>query len=162
FLAAVALAAVTLTNWVAALALAFCFATLLLAGLTAQSRDRNGADPSLQARDLHPLPYGRGSVLISAVLAYLLACFWLTPRFLKTVAFNWPADAFNYHLRGQQALLLAGLLAGLLLIRLLFLKFPGEPYLCFLTLAFFGFAYTVLIYYKYGLDTIPESRRYAL
>ena len=139
-LAAVALAAVTLTNWVAALALAFCCAMLVLAALGAY-------DFSLRR------------VLASAALGYLFACFWLTPRFLRTVAFNWPADAFNYRLRGQQALLLVGLLAGLLLLRALFTVWLDRTYLCFLALTFFGFAYIVLAYYWYGLPTIPESRR---
>src|SRR5262249_2558448 len=147
FLAAVALAAVTLTNWVAGLALAFCFAVLFLVCLWGSLL---GPQPT------HQKPFQISRALAAAGLAYLFAGLWLTPRFLKTVAFNWPADAFNYHLRGQQALLLAGLIAGLLLIRLLFLKLPSESYLCVLALAFLGFAYIVLIYYKYSLDTIPE------
>ena len=33
--------------------------------------------------------------LVAAGLAWLLACFWLTPSFIATVAFNWPAVKFE-------------------------------------------------------------------
>lgn len=144
FAAAVLVAAVALTNWVAALALAFCCLTLLVTLAVGK-----GARERLLA------------VLAAGALAWLLACFWLTPSFVKTVAFNWPTDAFNYHFQYQQVLLLAGLAAGLVLIRAAFLRFGGEPYLCFVTLTVFGFGWIVLIYYDCGLSTIPESRRYA-
>ena len=143
--AAVLLAAVALTNWVAALALAFCCVTLLMTLAVGK-----GARERLLA------------VLAAGALAWLLACFWLTPSFVKTVAFNWPTDAFNYHLQFKQVLLLAGLANGLVLIRTAFLRFHGQPYLCFVTLTVFGFGWVVLFYYDYGIPTIPESRRYAL
>ncbi|MEK7407069.1 MAG: hypothetical protein AAB225_18510, partial [Acidobacteriota bacterium] len=82
--------------------------------------------------------------------------------FIRTVAFNWPTDAFAYKMRQQQLLLLGGLLAGLLLLRLLFCLLPRQRYFCFLTLATFGFGYMAMVFYWWGLNTIPESRRYAL
>lgn len=143
--AAVAMAAVTLVNWVAALALAFLMLSLLLAAA--------GAPDAKHFR--------LRRVLAAAGLAYLLACFWLTPTFIRTIAFNWPADAFNYHLRNAQMLLLAGIAAGVLLLRLV-LYFARAPfYLTFVTLGAFIFAWLVLFYYVGGLDTFPESRRYA-
>ncbi|MGH9720479.1 MAG: hypothetical protein ACRD8O_09715, partial [Bryobacteraceae bacterium] len=145
--AAALVAAVALTNWVAALALAFCCAMLLLATL-----------------GTHALTGFRASRAFAAAgLAYGLACFWLTPSFIKTIAFNWPTDAFNYHLQQQERLLLAGLVVGVVAVRLLFQwLFPGEVWLCFLGLCFFGFAWVVEWFYSAGVAPIPESRRYAL
>ncbi len=144
-LAAALLAAVALTNWVAALALAFCCLTMLLA--------------AVGTRKITGFRVRR--VIAAAALAYLLACFWLTPSFIRIVAFNWPVDAFNYHLREQQTALLAGLAVGLLLLRALFGRSPRRPYLCFVTLTCFGFAYLVLAFYWFGHAAIPEARRYA-
>ncbi len=146
FSAAVALAAVALTNWVAALALALCCYLAMVTGVPAR------LGTGFRGR----------RVLAAGALAYLFACFWLTPRFIKTTAFNWPVDAFGYHARIMQWILLAGLVGGVAVIRLVFVRFPEHSYLCFLTLAVFTFGYVVLNYYWYGVDTIPESRRYAL
>lgn len=145
--AALLLAAVTLTNWVAALALAFCCLMLLasLAGSAAATGFR------------------AGRVMAASALAYGLACFWLTPSFIRTIAFNWPADAFNYRLSLPQTLLLAGLPIALLASRVLLARlFAGQYYLWFVTLASLGFAWVVLWFYWGGLNTIPESRRYTL
>ena len=144
--AAVMLAAVTLTNWVAGAALALCSLLLMLAGWGSANV------PGFRMR----------RVVAAAALAYLVACFWLTPSFVKTTALNWPVDAFNYHWRWQQTALLAGLVAGLFLLRALFLSVPEQWYLCFLTLNVFAFAYIVLNFYWFGQAAIPESRRYAL
>ena len=144
--ASVLLAAIALTNWVGAVSLAWCALMLLL---TMAGRVR---ETGFLAR----------RVLAAAGLAYLLACFWLTPAFIRTTAFNWPKDAFNYQMQDTHRLLLAGLLAGVAVIRLLFVWIPAQRYLCFLTLCLFGFAYVVCCHYWYGVDPIPESRRYAL
>jgi hypothetical protein len=42
------------------------------------------------------------------------------------------------------------------------LVFPAEIYVCFTGLCCFGFGWVVLWSYSYGLNTIPESRRYAV
>ena len=132
-------AAVCLTNWVAALALAITCLLMMLAAFRLQWR------------------------LIGAlVLAYGLACFWLTPTFIRTVAFNWPVDAFNYKLQAAQNWLLAGWVAGTLALRLLQWALRWPFYISFTTLGLYGFGYPVLIYYSWNIDTIPESRRYAL
>ncbi len=91
-----------------------------------------------------------------------MACFWLTPTFIKTIVFNWPKDAFNYQLRMQQVYLIAGFAIGVVVLWLLCRLFRREPYLGFLLLSLFGFAFIVLGFYWYGKDTIPESRRYAM
>ncbi len=144
FLAAILLAAVALTNWVAALATAFCVLMLLLSLAGA---------PEFRVR----------RVLGAGLLGYGLACFWLTPSFVRTIALNWPADAFNYSVRQQQGSRLLLLAAWLAAIRLLFRwLWPGRRYMCFTALCFFGFAWCVVWFYSYGLNVIPEARRYAL
>lgn len=145
-LASILLAVIALTNWVAALALAFCALTM-----------------ALTVWGTPALGFRLRRMVFAGLLAYGLACFWLTPTFVTTIAFNWPADAFNYHLQGHQYLLLLGLLAGLLVIRATFRwLFPLETFTCFVALNAFGFGWVVLWFYNRGINTLPESRRYAL
>ncbi|MBL8292284.1 MAG: hypothetical protein JNN08_10635, partial [Bryobacterales bacterium] len=146
FLAAILLAAVTLINWVAALGLAWCVLMLLLAGA--------GTGPLTGF-------LGR-RILFAAALAYLLACFWLTPTFVRTTMFNWPADAFGYRVQTTQYLLLAALLILPVILRLAFLRFPKQHFLCFAALSFAGFFFVTAAHYWFQIDTIPESRRYVL
>jgi len=141
--AALLLAAIPLTNWVAALGLAISSLLLLLAAW---------GEPGFRA----------WRALGAAGLAWLLASFWLTPSFVKTIAFNWPADSFAYQLHEKQMELLAGLLAGALAIRLAFRLLHGSFYFCFVTLGAFAFGFIATAFYVYGADTIPESRRYAI
>jgi hypothetical protein len=146
FVCAVLFAAITLTNWVAGLALAFSSLMLLFA--------------VFHSSDAHKFRYRRA--IGAAALAYLLACFWLTPTFIHTIAFNWPADAFNYQLRTAQWRLMGGFVAGIVLIRLAAAWLRWRFYDTFVALCVFGFGYVVLFYYSYGIDMVPESRRYAL
>ena len=142
FVAALLLAAVALTNWVAALALAICCLTLLLVLEGARQTAR---------------------ILAAAALGYGLACFWLTPSFIQTIAFNWPMDAFNYRLNWPQIFLLSGLPLALVLYRILLSSlFPDLYYLRFVALSCFAFLWIVLWFYWGGLNTVPESRRYVL
>ncbi len=141
--AALLLAAIPLTNWVAALGLAISSVLLLLAAW---------GEPEFRA----------WRALAAAGLAWLLACFWLTFSFVKTIAFNWPADSFAYQLQEKQVGLLTGMLVGALVIRLVFRWLHGSFYFCFVTIAAFAFGWIATAFYVYGLDTIPESRRYAI
>lgn len=144
FLAAVLLAFIALTNWVAALAMAFCALTLALSA---------GRLPGFRMERM----------VLAGLLGYGLACFWLTPTLIRTIAFNWPADAFNYHLQAKQQWLLFSLALGLILIRLVFRYVgPDERFTCFIVLNTFGFGWVVLWFYDGGANTLPESRRYAL
>ena len=143
-LAAVLLAVIALTNWIAALALAFCALTMALTVIKMSG-------------------FRLQRMALAGLLAYGLACFWLTPTFIRTIAFNWPADAFSYHLQSEQQLLLCGLAAGLVVVRLVFQwLFPDELFTCFVALNTFGFGWVVLWFYQRGINTLPESRRYAL
>jgi hypothetical protein len=141
--AACVLALIPLTNWVSAFSLAVAFVLLLLV-----------AWGEAEFRLWRPLA--------AAGLAYLFACFWLTPSFVKTIAVNWPADSFGYHLHEIQCWLVVGLIAGVVAIRLLFLRLRGSSYFCFVTLCAFAFGWIATAFYLFGFDTIPESRRYAL
>jgi hypothetical protein len=141
--AAVMLALIPLTNWLSAFALALACLLLLVAAW---------GEPGFR----HWRP------VAAAGLAYLFACFWLTPSFIRTIAFNWPADSFGYQFQETQRWLFAGLVAGLILIRLAFLWRRGSFYFCFVTLCAFTFGWFATGFYIYGADTIPESRRYAL
>jgi hypothetical protein len=142
-LAAVLLAAVALSNWVSSLALAIAALLFLLAGIG--------------ERDFRPV-----RVIASAGLGYLLACFWLTPTFIKTIAFNWPTDAFGFRFGGTQLMLLAGLAAAVAAVRFAFHWLRGSFYFCYVTLCALVFGWLATAYYVFGIDTIPESRRYAL
>ena len=143
FAAAIVLAAIPLTNWVGAFALAISSLLLLLAAW---------GEPEFKAQ----------RALAAAGLAYLLACFWLTPSFIGIVAFNWPADSYNYTVGNQQELALVGMVAGALVIRGLFHWLGGSFYLRLVTLAAFVFGWVAVFYYLSGVDVIPESRRYAI
>ncbi len=144
FAAAALMALVTLTNWVGALALASCGALLLAAFWD---------EPGFSVR----------RVVQAALIGYGLACFWLTPTFVRTIAFNWPQDAWKYKMADPQMWLLAGLLAGVVLVRgAFFLLARNERYLCWLVLCFFHFGWIVLWRYQAGVVIIPEARRYAL
>jgi len=145
-LTAVLLAAVTLMNWIAAMALAWCVLMMLLAGMAGAS------NTGFLAR----------RILAAAGLAYLLSCFWLTPRFIQTTLLNWPLDAFNYKVQVQQYALLGGLVVLAGTVFLLFRRFRGSDYLCWLSLCLVGFAWLVCNHYWFKIDAIPESRRYAL
>ena len=143
FAAAVVLAAIPLCNWVGAFALAICSVILLVSAWT---------EPEFQYR----------RALAAAGLAYLFACFWLTPSFVKTIAFNWPVDSFAYHLHREQVWLLAGMIGGALAIRVAFRLLRGSFYFCLVTMGAFVFGWIATAFYVYGMDTIPESRRYAV
>jgi hypothetical protein len=141
--AALLLAAITLANWVSALALGIACLLLLIA---AQGEPR----------------FRMSRPLAAAALAYGLACFWLTPSFIRTIVFNWPADSFGYQFGAPQGWLAAGLILGVMLIRAAFRYAKGSFYFCLVTLGAFVFGWIATAYYVYGVDTIPESRRYAL
>ncbi|MFN7935690.1 MAG: hypothetical protein U0R19_20345 [Bryobacteraceae bacterium] len=144
FLAAVALAAVALTHWIAALALAFCCLLLFAAQWGAGAEFRHMR------------------VVLAGLLGYALACFWLTPTFVQTVGFNWPRDSFGYQLARQEHIALALIAAGLLAILLLFRKYPAYRYLSFVTACFFLFAALAEAHYAHKVDAIPEARRYTV
>jgi hypothetical protein len=140
---ALLLAAVPLTNWVAAFGLAVSCALMLLAAT---------GEPAFR--------YQRA--LAAAGLAYLLACFWLTPSFVKTIAFNWPVDSYAYKVHPMQAWSLSGMIASVLVVRMAFSFLGGSFYFRFVTLGAVAFGWIAVAYYVFGVDTVPESHRYAI
>ena len=143
FLAAILMAITVLTNWVAGLALAICTVLLITT--------------MWGVKDFQPR-----RIIEAGVLGYLLSCFWLTPSFVYTMAFNWPQDAFGYKMQSAERLLIVLWFAGLILIRLLFVRFPKHRYYCYILSCLFAFGLMVSSFYAYNINTIPESRRYAL
>src|SRR5580658_6823482 len=120
--AALLLALTPLVNWVGAFALAIACVLFLLAGIGEY--------------DFRIAP-----VCAAGGLGYLLACFSLTPSFIATIVFNWPTDSFAYRFDTPQKWLVGGLVAGVLLLRLLFHFTRASFYLCFVTLAAFVFGW---------------------
>lgn len=143
FASALMMAATVLTNWVAGIALAFAVSMLLVAHI---------GDSGFRHR----------RVIIAGFLGYLLAAFWLTPDFVFRMARNWPKDAFGFQFEALERYSLLGWAAALILIRLVFRRFPNQRFLCWLSLCTFGFGYLVALFYRYGVNPIPEARRYAL
>lgn len=145
-LAAIALAAVTLTNWIAGIALAWCCLMMLGAGPV------SSAETGFLGR----------RILLAAGLAYALAAFWLTPEFIATTFLNWPTDAFGYKVDSTKFLLSGALFATPFALALLFRWWPHRYYLGYLLMCLSGFAWIVSLHYWYRIDLIPESRRYAV
>ena len=137
------MAAITMTNWIAGLALAITMVLLMAAGVRTPA-------------------FRLSRIFLAGLLAYGFACFWLTPTFIHTIAFNWPADAFNYKLQNTQYVLMSWYIGGLvgLCLQLRWLRWPVWE--TFLTLALAAFSYPVMMHYSFGIDMIPESRRYAI
>jgi hypothetical protein len=143
FLLALLMACITLTNWIAGLALAMTLVLMM------------GA--SVGVPEFRPL-----RLFVAGGLAYGMACFWLTPTFIRTIAFNWPTDAFNYKLQIAQYTAMAWYVV-LMITVWLFVRWLRWPFWeRFISLALVAFAYPVLMHYGAGLDMIPESRRYAI
>jgi hypothetical protein len=141
--AALLLALTPLVNWVGAFALAIACVLFLLS---------SWGEPEFRI----------ARICAAGGLGYLLACFWLTPSFIRTIVFNWPTDSFAYQFGGPQQWLVGGLIASVLAIRLLFRYARASFYLCFVTLAALTFGWIATAFYLGGYDTIPESRRYAI
>ena len=144
FLAAILLAAVALTNWIAGMGMAMIGIAMLLA--------QRGASDSYEFRV--------GRALGAALLAYLLACFWLTPSLIGTVLFNWPKDSYNFNLQILQWLALAVWLAGSYAAYYFLRQSGWNFYSRFVTLCVTMFGGLMFTIYWLGLDAIPESHRY--
>lgn len=146
FAAAVLIAAVVLTNWIAALALAILAPLMMLSA----------------AGTPHARGFSPRHAIAAGALAYLLSCFWLTPSFITTTAFNWPADAHNYQLQKTQTLLLAAVFLAALAGRLLTWLLRWPFYATFVTLAAIVFGIIVTVFYAQGINILPEAHRYAI
>ena len=139
FAMAIALAVAPLINWLCAFGLTITVLLLIL------------SDPSRIAR-----------LMGAGLLGYTLSSFWLTPEYIKITLFNWPKDAYGYQVDQNHWPLYGGLAFTLGLIAWLFHRY-GAPFVVrFHTLAAATFLWIAGGFYLYGMDTIPESRRYVL
>ena len=139
FAMAIALAVAPLINWLCAFGLTITVLIMIL------------SDPSRIAR-----------LIRAGLLGYALSSFWLTPEYVKTTLFNWPKDSYGYQVDQNHWPLYGGLAATLGLLAWLFHRY-GAPFVVrFHTLATVTFLWIAGGFYLYGMDTIPESRRYVL
>ncbi len=138
-LMAFALALAPLTNWLCAFSLTLAVLLLCL------------SDWGLSRR-----------IFLAGIWGYGLACFWLTPDYILTTAFNWPKDSYGYRVEQAHWPMYAGLLALLVAARWAMARLRIEFGLRFLTLAALCFGWIASGFYIYNRDTIPESRRYSL
>lgn len=138
-LMAMPLALAPLTNWLCAFALALTVVLFLVSDRTGWKR-----------------------VLGAGLLAYGLACFWITPEYIATTLFNWPKDAYGYRIEDSRTLLYGGLLGVLVVTGGLLARFGANAWLRFVTLATMTFLWITGAFYLYQLDVLPESRRYAI
>ena len=139
--AAAIYAIIALTNWVAALSLAILTVIVLM---------------------LEFVPRGivvTGRTVVTALLAYVMAAFWLTPTLIANTLSNWPRDAFGYRFEGKQQMLILACVAGGLLLGWFLRWQQSQAALYGSALYLFGFVTTV--FYATGINVIPESRRYA-
>lgn len=143
FYAAISLAATVLSSWVAGLALAFAVLMLLLVHM---------GDAGFHHR----------RVIFAGLIGYGFACFWLTPSFVSQMAYNWPQDAFGFQFQRIERLSMITWAIALVVIRVVFMRFPAQRFLCWTLLCGFGFGMPVMLFYRYGVNPFPESRRYAL
>ena len=146
FTAALLLAAIVLINWVGAFALGAVFFCFLLT--VAWQNPGFGLRPAVWR------------ALLAGVLAYLLAAFWITPAFIRTVAFNAQTVSGHYEYQWGMLVLLAGALIGLVGIRWVFRAFPEQRYLCLLALISFFFGYLTLNSHWFRWYMIPQPHRY--
>ncbi len=144
FVAAVLLAAVTLTNWIAGLGLAMMCIAMLLA--------QRGASDSYDFRVFRNLG--------TALLAYLFACFWLTPSFVATVLLNWPKDSYNFKLQIMQYAAMAAWITIIALTYRYIRRSSWGFYTRFVTLCFAIFGGLMFCFYWLGVHAMPESHRY--
>ncbi|MCX6612116.1 MAG: hypothetical protein NTW74_14835 [Acidobacteria bacterium] len=101
-------------------------------------------------------------LLLAGGLGYLLAAFWLTPEYISTTLFNWPKDAYGYQVEQSHWPLYGGLAATVCVLSLV-LRFYNLPWLVrYSTVSLAAFLWITGGFYWRGLDTLPESRRYAL
>jgi hypothetical protein len=141
-IAALLLALIPLTNWIAALALALT----MLCWLLAQWPD---------------LPALRRAIFAGA-LAYGLAAFALTPTFVRTTAFNWPVDSPNFEAESAQRWALAGVVLALVGFRWLLARLEANFVTTFFSLCAVLFGSVLVIFGFHKLDVLPEAHRYAM
>jgi hypothetical protein len=143
-LAALAIAAVPLSNWLGAMALAFCIAAYLLAGFHTRW-------PSAWLRTA-----GLG------IYAYALALPWMSPAVIAVIRANAPRVANNFESDTIQRVYLASAAAAFLLAAWLMARFNVPAATRFAILISCLFGVTALGRYWFRLSLVPQPERYHL
>ena len=142
FLAALALAAVVLTNWIAAFFLALAVICELLSRLGDGKRSWRRAA-------------GIGC------LAYAMAMPWTTPSNIRIIMRNAPT-LVGFHGSGAQRAAVVALAATMVVLAWAFMRRGVESSLRFAVLLLYGIAAINLLHFWAGLDLLPQPHRYHL
>jgi hypothetical protein len=142
FGAALAIAAVPLSNWLGAVALAFGVASLLLA---------------------YSIDLRRWVVAgLLGAWAYCIAIPWMSPATIRVIQANAPRVANNFESTVWQKLFLAGAVLGLLAAAWLLRRTRLEPAARFALLFSYLTGVTALGKYWFRLSLVPQPERYHL
>jgi hypothetical protein len=143
-MAGLAIAAVPLSNWLGAMALAFSIAAYLLAGFHAR-----WASAWLRTAGL-------------GCYAYVVAMPWLSPATIAVIRANAPRVAKNFESTATQRLFLVVVAVGILLAAWTMVRCRVAPAARFAALLFCLFAATALGRYWFQLSLVPQPERYHL
>ena len=143
-LAALAIAAVPLSNWLGAMALAFSIAAYLLSGFHARW-----------------LPVWLRTAALG-IWAYALALPWMSPAVVAVIRANAPRVANNFESDALQRIYLAAAAAAFLLLAWAMARFHLPPATRFSLLISFLFGVTALGRYWFRLSLVPQPERYHL
>jgi hypothetical protein len=143
-LAAVGIAAVPLSNWLGAMALAFSIAAYLLSGFHTS----------------WPAAWMRTAGL--GIYAYALAMPWMSPATIAVIRANAPRVAGNFESNTVQRLYLAAVAAGFLIAVWALARVKVAPATRFALLLSYLFGITALGRYRCHLSLVPQPERYHL
>jgi len=137
-LAALALDAVVLTNWLGAFALGVAVACYLLCGFS-----------------------GRWRVAAIGALAYAIAMPWITPATVHAIEVNAPT-LVGFKAGPAQVLAIAALAAASLACAWAMMRLRLAPQIRFASLFLLAIAALVLMHYWLKIDLLPQSGRYEI
>ena len=143
-LAALAIAAVPLSNWLGAMALSFAIAAYLLSGFHQR----------WHAAALRTAGLG--------CFAYAVAMPWMSPATIAVIRANAPRVAQNFESNTVQRVFLAVVMAGFLLAAWALARFKVAPATRFAALVLYLFGITALGRYWFKLSLVPQPERYHL
>ncbi len=143
-LAALGIAAVPLSNWLGAMALAFSIAAYLLSGFHTRW-----------------LPAWLRTAALG-IAAYALALPWMSPAVIAVIRANAPRVAHNFESDALQRIYLAAAAAAFLLLAWALARFQLAPATRFSLLISLLFGITALGRYWFHLSLVPQPERYHL
>jgi hypothetical protein len=143
-LAALAIAAVPLSNWLGAMALAFCITAYLLSGF-----HRRWPSAWLRTAGL-------------GIYAYALALPWMSPAVIAVIRANAPRVANNFESDTMQRIYFAAAAVAFLLLAWAMARIGLAPATRFALLISLLFGVTALGRYWFRLSLVPQPERYHL